>query len=429
MLRTTHRARLLVSAFALALLAAGSMAQLSAAAPAAPTAAPTVWSAAEVSLNLSDSHGPTLIVAATLPEGTALPAQVSLPIPPGAQIQWAGEVLGGPLENDPSVEYETVDTATGTLVTFTLTKALTGQVEMTPPQGFVTTNPPGAALTWTPAAPVGAVRLGVLMPAGSTVTSATPGAAAAPGEGVLAYAREVANAPAGTPLELAVQYTPPAAGAPVQGGTQSSSALPWLFALGVIIALIAFLVPKKRATDDADDEDDATEDEEVPARTAKPTKTIAAERTDMPAPKSAAPANDAAAEEPRPRRGFQPKHAVVLVILALFIGLAYIASAGQPGTVTREGDSITKIVSRADGDAEATFAIASLEGSDLDHESSHMFQAVESIPGVSQVTLTATPLQMIVEYDSSVVQEEALAEALTQAGYLQPASVPTTATP
>jgi len=126
----------IVRLFALAAMAA--LVALAVGVPTALAAPVTQWET--ISLNLStDADTPLLMVSGKLPDGTALPATVTLAVPAGAEVQWVGEVLGG----DPSADLAATPTKTTRgeldIYEFTLTKARVAQIEaLVPP--IVTVN-------------------------------------------------------------------------------------------------------------------------------------------------------------------------------------------------------------------------------------------------------------------------------------------------
>lgn len=70
-----------------------------------------------------------LIVGARLPEGTALPAKVNLPLPEGASVFWAGEITGGAPEQDIRREFSILDGPFGRIIEFTAETTLSVQYD------------------------------------------------------------------------------------------------------------------------------------------------------------------------------------------------------------------------------------------------------------------------------------------------------------
>jgi hypothetical protein len=65
---------------------------------------PAAWSKVDVAVH-AEQNGTLMIVSGELPESTALPAKVKLAAPAGSTFQWAGEILGGDVSQDPDVKY------------------------------------------------------------------------------------------------------------------------------------------------------------------------------------------------------------------------------------------------------------------------------------------------------------------------------------
>jgi len=125
-----------------------------------------------------------------------------------------------------------------------------------------------------------------------------------------------------------------------------------------------------------------------------------------------------------------PKQVLFLTALAV-IALAFIATQamtrGAPGSVARDGKLITRVMTAADTNASADYPIRLLEGSDADHESTHIFDALAGIQGIGTATLDVDDLVLTVTYDSAVVPENLIRSALVSSRYL--AVTPADATP
>jgi hypothetical protein len=93
-------------------------------------AAPAVTGAVQVQLLLgSEPDSVVAILNVTLPAGTKLPALVRIPLPEKSQIIWAGEVLGGDVNQDPSRAYRVVPGQGGDVLEMVLQQTGTAQVE------------------------------------------------------------------------------------------------------------------------------------------------------------------------------------------------------------------------------------------------------------------------------------------------------------
>lgn len=116
---------------------------------------------------------------------------------------------------------------------------------------------------------------------------------------------------------------------------------------------------------------------------------------------------------------FRPWH-LGLIALVVVVGMAALVTGGtQPGSIKVDGDIMTKYVSRIDPNASVVFDIALVEGGDAEHESAHIFQALESAPGVATLALDTRKLTLAVAFDASAISEDAIRQQLTASGYLE----------
>lgn len=115
---------------------------------------------------------------------------------------------------------------------------------------------------------------------------------------------------------------------------------------------------------------------------------------------------------------FRPWHLGLIAILAV-VGMAAAVTGGtQPGSIKVDGDTMTKYASRIDPNASVTFDIALQEGDDAEHESVHIFQSLESAPGVASLALDTRNLTLTVAFDEAVISEDSIRQQLTASGYL-----------
>jgi hypothetical protein len=108
---------------------------------------------------------------------------------------------------------------------------------------------------------------------------------------------------------------------------------------------------------------------------------------------------------------------VVAVILAVVVLPRLFAS--QPGMTSVEGDVITETLGDVDTNASAVYEVTLLEGSDPEHESDHMFEALMGTPGVGEASLNMATLELTVAYDEEVVGDSVIREKLLLSGYVQ----------
>ncbi len=134
--------------------------------PAAAQPVPVTGAPLEVQLWPGGMQGYTLfIVTGTLPETTELPAVVHLPFPPGAQVIWSGEVLGGPLEFDPEREHRLVEGVGGGALEIVAEDSLVVQYEAVGPALATSDGLIVSEFTWVQSTHAAEVYFSVRMPA------------------------------------------------------------------------------------------------------------------------------------------------------------------------------------------------------------------------------------------------------------------------
>jgi len=121
-----------------------------------------------------DPAGALAVVNVVLDAGDPLPQEVSVPVPHGATLLWAGEVLGGAPENDPSREPVVAQVGGMDVYTFTLETARVGQVEIALDPASVTDGTLASTMTWTNPGEEVLVRASVVAEAGATDIQLTP---------------------------------------------------------------------------------------------------------------------------------------------------------------------------------------------------------------------------------------------------------------
>lgn len=205
------------------------------------SAAPVSWAGVDVTLH-QDQDGPVMLVAGTLPDTVALPADVELSVPASSTLMWIGEILGGDTTLDPDLKY--TKTTAGGIDTYhvTLTKSRTAQIEAS---GASVTSADGAtfnaSLQWSPAQAVPSVRMTVVVPAGARIVTPADGATLQPGDATSSYYYKIVeNVKAGTKLDLTFSYAAPTvAGA---GDTKSGSNNTLVIFLAILLLVAAIVV-------------------------------------------------------------------------------------------------------------------------------------------------------------------------------------------
>jgi hypothetical protein len=127
---------------------------------------------------VSDTGGPLLIVTAVLDPSADLPATVSVPVPAGSVLLWAGEALGGDPSLDPARETTVERIGQMDVYTLTLEQAYVAQVEVVYGAPVVAGDRVSAGLTWTNPGPEALVSTAVVVEPGAGDVTVSPPLAA-----------------------------------------------------------------------------------------------------------------------------------------------------------------------------------------------------------------------------------------------------------
>lgn len=364
---------------------------------------------ASVDLVLHDDATPMLIVSAQLPQDASLPVDVSLAVPAGAQVQWAGEVLGGPLEQDPTRVPSVVTSGTMDLQSFTVSEGYRAQVEALVPGAILMNDGVKvAALSWTAPQDIPVVNAMIRLPAGSEIATMTPGATIAPGPTGFQYLeRSFTDVAAGDLLELSITYTPPAgaaAGAPVsgtgaQGNSTSDALIPLLFiaaALGV--AAMMFMSVKRKMSPSTAEETEVDSDSSAAAGGGV---TVAADD-----------AGDA-----EPARTTLPIGVITAIVAVVFVvGAAVAINLGTQPQVSN--GTISAQIATVNECTRSTFSLAIPDGTSIEKASEEIFDALRMTTGIGLVTVYTDDPRVEVGYCESSNNEPAIRQVLTTTGYL-----------
>lgn len=367
-----------------------------------------------IDLVLHEGKGESvLIVGGNLPQSTKLPVQVSLPVPAGTQLQWAGEILNGPPENDPTVTPVTTTVDGRDIHTFTLTQSHVGQVEVAmPPSGFdgVSTYMPN--ITWISNQDVSSVEASVRIPRGSTIASPAEGAALEPGpEGYSYYTKTFKDVSAGDELKFTFAYTAPAApaqAAPAAGSGGAGAIVPIAVFLVLVGAgaFIALKVSQKMAAKRAgaqpvmiDEPDDAA---------FEPAHADVQPQADHDVQDDAVePATGSPSRSPRPI--VVAVGAVVVMVLAFVV----VAQSTKPqvvnGTITRSYPGVGACTS-------TTLDLTPAAGVDLASSGDKLVDSLATVESIGDVTLYIAESRISVEFCTSSTNEQRIKETLAATG-------------
>ncbi|MGB4592424.1 MAG: hypothetical protein WBI63_01440 [Coriobacteriia bacterium] len=204
---------------------------------------------------IGDTNTMQVIVNVILSQETTLPATVQVPLPAGATILWAGEILGGDPSADLAREVTVTTTPEGQVVTFTLQEKRVAQVEASLAAAQVSGTKVTAPLSWINTTEDGTYTFSVALEAGAGDVKITP----APGgdplsneAGETLYTLTPVRLTKGQPFEINVVYK---RGAGSAGSTGGGANIPLLVAIGAlavaVIALVAVLARQRMITADA----------------------------------------------------------------------------------------------------------------------------------------------------------------------------------
>jgi len=400
-MRIASRVAVAIVATAISIIASSTLA----------LAAPTSWEAVDVTVHAEQGNA-TMLVSGTLPEGTKLPAEVELPVPAGSQFQWAGEILGGPVDQDPSVQYTTTTRDGSDIYSFRLTESLIGQLEVIP-AGLVISTADGyqSNLTWTANSDVKELRLNYRLPQTAKVVTPAAGASMSPGPtGYNYYSKTIQDVKAGQTESLAFGYSPvTAAPATSAGTTGASDTVALVLVLGAALAFFAFFAMKVSR--------------KMQAKSGATSTPMAAARAsehqgagDVPAEDGTAPAVDRESEAPPVRAGRKP--AVILGLVVGVLGAVVLVALSNGGKAAVSGDTVMLTVAQVDACSQSNIPLSTPPGGDLARDANDILGLLKSVSGVGNATIYLSQSMIEVNYCESSTDEARIRASLAPSGYV-----------
>lgn len=386
-------------------------------------AATAVWESVDVTLH-SETEGGVMVIAGNLPASAKLPAQIQLSVPPGAPVLWMGEVLGGALNNDPTLDPVKSETAFGADVySATLTKSRTAQIEVET-TGAVATGASSytAAMSWASAADVPQVTLSVRVPTDATILQPADGATLYPSnDGFSYYAKTFQQVKAGQVLSLAFAYsaTATAAGgsaAAAPAATDNSGLITVLLVVLVLVALglVAMAVASSRGPrggggaegSSAGAGPDAAEDDADGAGT---------EGDDEDTEAADDAGEDPDAEAPPRSPGSRRLMAITAGLAVVFLSVAVVVGivAAQPRVAN---GAITQTFSGGEACTTSRIALSVPAGGAASATGDKLFAALKPVAGVISATYDVAGSTLEVGFCESTTSETALRAALAPTG-------------
>ena len=382
---------------------------LSYAAPA--VAAPSAWSFVDVGLHLENGQ-PLLLVSGDLPEDVPLPYEAELAVPSGTQLQWIGEILGGPPAEDPQLQYVKTTVGDMDIYKFTLTKSRTAQFE-----GFPTgmTGTAGeiqnTTIKWTAWQDLPSVRVSQRLPRGAQVAQASDGASMQAGDETYSrYSKTVTNAKAGDVVDLTFSYTLPTS-APSAGSSQSSTNVIVTVFMGaaalLLLGIVVVSMRQKAETRSSEPVAQAAPQERAPAR--QQPRTV-----------------EEPAVESTPRPGFLRPQSLIAGVLIMVVVVA--VSALSSGGSVKNG-KITKFFGSTSPCSSTSFALMPNPGVDLAEQGKDIVDAFSGYDGIGDVTLTIDTSTLDVTYCESSHTEESVRQIVEGTGLVSLAAAPVASAP
>lgn len=185
----------------------------------------------------ADASETVVIVSATLPDSVKLPARVRIPMPEGSDLAWAGEVLGGDPNADPSREASSHAGSGGKYVEMELSKSHQAQVEFTGLPLKIDGDIVSAQVTWVQTSDASETAFSVKMPSYATHVKIEPAPIGDPktnNSGESLYTLPTEELEPGGKVKVSVSYsTDPSGGK----GSTSLDARTILIVLGVALVL------------------------------------------------------------------------------------------------------------------------------------------------------------------------------------------------
>lgn len=235
-----------------ALLSALCAPAIALAATTAPSYGVQAWAAGDPA-----NPGHVLFIGSvTLPTSTPLPAVVSIPLPEGVEITWAGEILGPDGTGDITREGKVTAGTGGKSYTFTMEQSRDGQIEgLWEPLEKRDGPALGAKLEWVQTVPAEMVSFSVRTPAGAEQIRIEPPSNDAPqenGAGERLYTLSSKGLKPGESHTIDVSYVP-AGSAGASGPAEFNTVLMAVLGGAVVMLVVAivWLVRRERAASES----------------------------------------------------------------------------------------------------------------------------------------------------------------------------------
>ncbi len=190
------------------------------------------------------------IVTGHIPEDVALPATVRLPVFEGAEVVWSGEILGGPVADDPERAATRVEGTGGPALEITAEATRTVQYEAIGAPLSVLDNLTTSVFEWVQSVETGDVTFSVRVPASAGTVTIDPLPVGDPRvnqDGEKLYTLRPAVLAPGDTFTVTTAYGPQGAGGGSGSGFPVLPVLLGLLALAVAALVIVLLQSRHAA--------------------------------------------------------------------------------------------------------------------------------------------------------------------------------------
>lgn len=212
--------------------------------PAYALAAPVSWADATMFVQFwpeAEQGSNVVIVGAQIPASVPLPAVVRLPVPDGASVFWAGEIMGDDPNGDIVRQFKLVDGKNGKAIEFTAETTRSVQFDATYSAAQIQGSKIVSTLDWIQSVPAGTVSFAVRVPAGNDKVAIDPGAPASPQTNAIGeqlYTLNDAKIKEGDTYKIKVTYQR----AGIDTGSSGLSTLQILLILLVVAVVVLVVV-------------------------------------------------------------------------------------------------------------------------------------------------------------------------------------------
>jgi copper chaperone CopZ len=366
------------------------------------------------------NNQPLLIVSGTIPESTPLPATVNLAVPEGALVEWAGEIAGGEVANDPKADYELLETKDGwDIYSLTAKKYHVVQIEaqLSKPFQTMTGNDGSVNFTYVPATDADELKIGIETPANITDFEQKPGyeVFGSGGDGGMVYGPQLANTKAGEQYSAAFGFTTMAdsGGGPSTSGDSTTAIIVVLVILAVVVigALLVIINRQKSAAVTAAQ---TKTYKDSPQRKAVPQKrktTSQAKRVEVSKGKAKASGGF---------RWNSPQMLIIIIIVVVGIALLFWASQRNATNIVENNGVFSQVFAVGDPCATVEFNLKPELLDNPKKAAQDIFQAIRSSSlYVLDASMDSNRGLLVIQYCGSSESEQNIVQFIESTGYVE----------